>query len=45
MAYIHACHSLNDHSLLNLLVRKRGTYWGDEGILNGVLDLDEVVKP
>jgi hypothetical protein len=45
MAYIHACHSLDDNSLMEFLVRKGDTYWGDEGILFGINDLVEKKRP
>ena len=44
-AYIHACHSLDDNSMRDFLVRNGGTYWGDVGILFGINPLEKRLKP
>jgi hypothetical protein len=44
-AYIHTCHSLDDETLANYLLRPGGTYWGKKGLLfAGLQELDEYVK-
>jgi hypothetical protein len=40
-AYMFACHSLDDNSLRDFLVRKGGTYWGEPGTLYGICDLEK----
>lgn len=44
-AYIHTCHSLDDTSLANYLLRSNGTYWGERGILTSTCPLEKYVKP
>ena len=44
-AYIHACHSLDDNSLRDFLLRSGGIYWGDKGILYGIFNLVEMSRP
>jgi hypothetical protein len=44
-AYIHTCHSLDDKTLANYLLRSGGTYWGMEGLLISGEGLDEYVRP
>ncbi len=44
-AYIHTCHSLDDNSLRDYLVKPGGTYWGKEGLLWAFQDPVKSVKP
>jgi hypothetical protein len=40
-AYIHACHSFDDNSLAETLVKKGGTFWGGVGVINPASTLPE----
>jgi hypothetical protein len=44
-AYIHTCHSLDDNSLRDYLVKPGGTYWGKEGLLWAFQDPVQSVRP
>ncbi len=45
-AYIHACHSLDNNTMLDFLIRgDGGTYWGDVGVLWGIRPLVKKTKP
>jgi hypothetical protein len=44
-AYIHTCHSLDDNSLRDYLVKPGGTYWGKEGLLWAFQDPVKSVRP
>jgi len=44
-AYIHTCHSLDNNSLRDYLVKPGGTYWGKEGRLWAFQDPVKSVRP
>ena len=44
-AYIHTCHSLDDTSMRDYLVKPGGTYWGKEGLLWAFQDPVQSVRP
>jgi len=44
-AYIHTCHSLDNNSLRDYLVKPGGTYWGKEGLLWAFQDPVKSVRP
>jgi hypothetical protein len=44
-AYIHTCHSLDDTSLADALVKSGGTFWGKDGVLYATGSMTKYVKP
>jgi hypothetical protein len=44
-AYVHTCHSLDNTSLRDRLVKPGGTYWGEEGLLFPTQWLSESRRP
>jgi hypothetical protein len=44
-AYMFTCHSFDNMSLANYLLRSGGIYWGETGILTGTLPLSKYIKP
>ena len=44
-AYIHTCHSLDNDSMRDYLVKPGGTYWGKEGLLWAFQDPVKTVRP
>jgi hypothetical protein len=44
-AYIHTCHSLDDTSMRDYLVKPGGTYWGKEGLLWAFQNPVQSVRP
>jgi len=44
-AYMFSCHSLDNTSLADYLLRSGGTYWGEKGRLFGLWWLEKYVRP
>lgn len=44
-AYIHTCHSLDDNSMRDYLVKPGGTFWGKQGLLWAFQDPVQSVRP
>ena len=43
--YMHTCHSLDNTTMRDYLVKPGGTYWGKEGVLWAPQGLTESVRP